>query len=232
MNILLAEDYRELQQAMAESLQRLHHRVLRLGAAEEVDETLARYRADMALIDLNLPREDGLSLVRRLRHAHPEMGIIVISARDTTLARVSGYQSGADLYLTKPVVNEELFAAIDAVARRLPRQAARPAAAEDSAGTQDVVLDSGTLEIRGPQGRVRLTTTEYALLSALARSGERTLEIAQIYRILGREPGKKTALEALVYRVRRKLALAGAGENCIRAHRLQGYQLLRSIQLC
>ena len=221
MNILLVEDYRDLQQALTESLQRLQHQVVSLGAAEEVDAALAEQPADVALVDLNLPKEDGLSLIKRLRHTHPDMGIIVISGRDSTLARVSGYQSGADLYLTKPVVNEELFAAIGAVGRRLKRRADAPAVAEPPG----VQLDTTRMEVVGPDARIRLTTTEYTLLAALARNGSRPLETARIYQLLGREPGQKSALEALVYRVRRKLAQAGAGSHSIRAHRMQGYQL-------
>ncbi len=83
MNILLVEDYQDLLHAIAESLQRLDHRVTGLRTAEEVDAVLAHQRTDLALVDLNLPREDGLSLIKRLRQAHPEMGIIIISARNT-----------------------------------------------------------------------------------------------------------------------------------------------------
>ena len=67
MNILLVEDYQDLQQAMAETLKRLRHEVVGLEAAEGVDAALAQCRADLALIDLNLPKEDGLSLIKRLR---------------------------------------------------------------------------------------------------------------------------------------------------------------------
>ncbi len=227
MNILLVEDYQDLLHAIAESLQRLDHRVTGLRTAEEVDAVLAHQRTDLALVDLNLPREDGLSLIKRLRQAHPEMGIIIISARNTTLDRVNGYQSGADIYLTKPVANEELVAAINGLARRLRPSTRLDGLVED----RTVHLNSDTLELSGPQGSARLTTTEFTLLSGLARANERTLETPQIYQLLGRSEGKKSALEALIYRVRRKLAETGAGDNCIRAHRLKGYQLFCSVRL-
>ncbi len=227
MNILLVEDYQDLLHAIAESLERLEHRVTGLRTAEEVDAVLARQRTDLALVDLNLPREDGLSLIKRLRQAHPEMGIIVISARNTTLDRVNGYQSGADIYLTKPVANEELVAAIDGLTRRLKPSPRLNGLRED----RTIDLNSHTLELNGPQGSARLTTTEFTLLSGLAQANEGRLETPQIYQLLGRSEGKKSALEALIYRVRRKLAEAGAGENCIRAHRLKGYQLFCSVRL-
>lgn len=228
MNILLVEDYLDLQQAMSTSLKRLNHQVIGLAAAEEVDLALAEHSADLALIDLNLPGEDGLSLIKRMRHARPEMGIIIISARNTTLDRVNGYQSGADLYLAKPVANEELMAAISGLARRLESQ---PQTASSGHEAASIELDSSALTIKGPQGSARLTTTEFALLAGLARAKDRTLETEQIYQMLGRGEGKKSALEALVYRVRRKMAEAGAGDNSIRSHRLKGYQLFCPVRI-
>ena len=230
MNILLVEDYRDLQLAMAESLKRLNHHVVSLSTAEEVDTALAEQMVDLALVDLNLPGEDGLSLIKRLRHSHPEMGIVIISARNSTLERVSGYQSGADLYLTKPVANEELFAAITALARRLHLHPTS-ASSKDDFDARSIELDSNLLKVRGPQGSARLTTTEFALLAGLAKARDRTLETQFIYHMLGRGDGKKSALEALVYRVRRKMAEAGAGENSIRSHRLKGYQLLCPVRI-
>ena len=227
MNILLVEDYVDLQQVLRESLQRPGHAVTALGSAEEVDATLATQRGHLALIDLNLPGEDGLSLVRRLRQAYPEMGIVVISARNTTLDRVNGYQSGADLYLNKPIVHEELYSAIAAVARRLTLPA-QPLVLPDE---RQIELDSSSLEVRGPQGSARLTTTEYALLAGLSRAKDRILDTPLIYQMLGRTEGRKSALEALVYRVRRKMAQAGAGDNAIRAHRLKGYQLFCPVRI-
>ena len=228
MNILLVEDYQDLQQAMAETLKRLNHEVVGLDAAEGVDAALAERQADLALVDLNLPKEDGLSLIKRLRHAFPDMGIIAFSARNSTLDRISGYESGADIYLTKPVVNEELVAAVQAVGRRVAQRSPSTSVTRDE---RAVELDSQTLELRGPQGSTRLTTTEFTLLTGLARAIDRTLTTAAIYDLLGRNEGKKSALEALVYRVRRKLASIGAGENCIRAHRLKGYQLLCPVRM-
>ncbi len=228
MNILLVEDYQELQLAMTETLKRQNHQVVGLAAAEDVDAAVVAQVPDLALIDLALPKEDGLSLIKRMRHAHPVMGIIVISARNSTMDRVSGYQSGADIYLAKPVANEELVAAINVLARRLDMQPKQEPLAPDA---RAIELNSSTLQVSGPQGTARLTTTEYALLAGLARARDRTLETQHIYQMLGRGDGKKSALEALVYRVRRKMAEAGAGDNSIRSHRLKGYQLFCTVRI-
>lgn len=228
MNILLVEDYQDLQLAMTETLRRQSHQVVGLAAAEEVDAAVTAQIPDLALIDLNLPKEDGLSLIKRMRHAHPMMGIIAISARNSTMDRVGGYQSGADIYLAKPVANEELVAAVNVVARRLDLQ---PKQELPATQTSAIELNSSTLQVNGPLGSARLTTTEFALLAGLAKARDRTLETQHIYQMLGRGDGKKSALEALVYRVRRKMAEAGAGENSIRSHRLKGYQLFCPVRI-
>ena len=76
MNILLVEDYQELQLAMTETLKRQNHQVVSLAAAEDVDAAVVTQVPDLALIDLTLPKEDGLSLIKRMRHAHPVLGVI------------------------------------------------------------------------------------------------------------------------------------------------------------
>lgn len=227
MNILLVEDYPALRQSLQRSLERASHAVMALGSAEEVDQALAEAHFDLALIDLGLPGEDGLSLIKRLRPMYPDMGIIVMSARHATLDRVNGYQGGADLYLTKPLIEEELFAAMAAVSRRLGTEV-QPLGSE---ATPLLEIDRRSLEVRGPEGSARLTTTEFTLLVALNQARDRILETAQIYEMLGRPEGRKSALEALVYRVRRKLGQAGAGDNAIRAHRLKGYQLFCPLRI-
>lgn len=227
MDVLLVEDYADLRQALQESLQRLHHRVIALDCAEEVDAALAQTAVELGIVDLNLPGEDGLSLVKRLRQAYPDIGLIVISARNTTLDRVNSYHGGADLYLSKPVIQEELHAAIMALDRRM-RRSAPPEAMPRVGGIE---LDSQSLEVRGPMGSARLTTTEFALLAGLDQAKGHVLEMPAIYQMLGSNEGRKSALEALVYRVRRKMRQAGAGANVIRAHRLKGYQLVCPVRI-
>lgn len=186
MHILLVEDYQDLQLAMSETLKRQSHQVVGLTAAEEVDAAVAAQMPDLALIDLNLPKEDGLSLIKRMRHAHPVLGIIVISARNTTMDRVNGYQSGADIYLAKPVANEELVAAINVVARRLDMQ---PKPETAALKTSAIELNSSTLQVKGPLASARLTTTEFALLAGLIKAMDHTLETQVIYHMLGRGDG-------------------------------------------
>ncbi len=227
MHLLLVEDDAALRQALQRALQAMGHGVTAVGTAEEVDAALARDPIELALIDLGLPGEDGLSLIQRLRQADPGLGLIVISARGSPPDRISGYEGGADLYLSKPLLQEELAAAITALSRRL----ATPAPAGRSAQAPGIELDRRSLEVRGPQGSARLTTTEFTLLAGLNQAQGQVLEIPAIYRMLGREPGQKSALEALVYRVRRKMGQAGAGENAIRAHRLKGYQLFCPVRI-
>ena len=228
MNILIVEDYIELQQAWAQGLNRRGHTAVGVSQAEEVDAKLSGFAAQIVIVDLNLPGEDGLSLSRRLRHAHPDLGIIIASARNSTLDRISGFQTGADNYLIKPIALEELYAVVESLARRL--QGLRSSSA-DASTPSCIELDSSTLQVRGPGGTQKLTTSEYALLSGLTQAKDRAMPPHEIYQLLGRQSGKKSALEAMVYRVRRKLAGAGAGEHSIRAHRLKGYQVFCQLRI-
>ena len=134
-----------------------------LSCAEELQDLARGAQADVFLIDINLPGEDGLGLARRIRQVQPLVGIIIISARTDLSDKVVGYDSGADWYLSKPVHFEELAAALKSFARR--RQAQR---ADDTppAGT----LRLQQLELQGPAGCVVLTMSERSLLTAFARA--------------------------------------------------------------
>ncbi|MCK6410769.1 MAG: response regulator, partial [Thauera sp.] len=84
-----------------------------------LDDWLASQRRppDMTVLDLNLPGEGGLEVARRLRATYPAMGIVMLTGRKETADRISGYASGADVYLTKPVSGEELLAVLERQAR-------------------------------------------------------------------------------------------------------------------
>ena len=74
-----------------------------MPSAEEINDVAGGFSPDIYVIDLNLPEEDGLSLTKRLRKLHPSVGIVITTARAQIGEKVLGYESGADLYLTKPI---------------------------------------------------------------------------------------------------------------------------------
>jgi len=118
LSIVLVEDNDDLRDLTADALRAEGHRVTALACAEELEDRARGVAADLFLIDLNLPGEDGFSLSRRIRKAQPLVGIVIVSARSDLQGKVDGYECGADWYLPKPVPIEELLAAISSFARR------------------------------------------------------------------------------------------------------------------
>ncbi len=126
LNIVVVEDNDDLREAIVEVLSALGHRVLGLTCAEELGDEGAQAVIDLLVVDLNLPGEDGVSLTRRLRQIQPGLRILMMTARDTVRDKVSGYEAGADMYLTKPVSIEELTAAVQSLEQGLNATPAPP----------------------------------------------------------------------------------------------------------
>lgn len=174
---------------------------------------------DIAILDVNLPDESGLSLAKRMRVVQPEMGIIILSARSSADDRTAGYAHGADIYLTKPASLNELDEAVMALARRL-----RPET--KAQGGLELTLQAASLSLTCQGHPIAVTKNEATLLAAWAGAPQNTLEHWQIAEALGMEDGiKKPLIELHVSRLRKKLPTAAGVLTPIRAIRGQGYQL-------
>ncbi|MGZ8223388.1 MAG: response regulator transcription factor, partial [Methylobacter sp.] len=205
-------DHDALREVTVAALCNMNHNAVGVDCAEALYDEIGAFP-----IDLNLPGEDGISLARRLRSAQPDVGIIMVTARSQISEKLSGYDSGADLYLTKPTSVEELGAAVGALARRIKRRE------QEQSG---FVLNSAGLFLQGPQSGVGLSAHEAAMLSALARAPGHRLESWQLIELSGKEEDiNKHALEVQIVRLRKKLVQAGAAGQPIKAVRGQGYQL-------
>jgi DNA-binding response OmpR family regulator len=219
LKILVVEDNDALRAATLAFLQRHGHYVRGVSSAEEVNDVEGGFLPDLYVIDLMLPAEDGLGLTRRLRAAHPGVGIIVTTALSRIGDRVLGYRSGADLYLTKPVDPEELIASLESLAHRL-RSA--PGAANA------LTLKASSMRLSGPGGEVPLSAGETTVLSAFARAPGRSLERWQLAEVIGGEgqnlPSTGT-LEMRITRLRKKLTSIGAEPPGIKAIHKVGYTL-------
>jgi DNA-binding response OmpR family regulator len=226
LSIVLVEDNDDLRELTADALRAEGHRVAALSCAEELEDHAAGASADVFLIDLNLPGEDGFSLSRRIRQAHPLVGIIIISARSDLEDKIVGYDSGADWYLPKPVPFGELAAALKSFARR--RQSQQVESVTPAGG-----LRLQQRELHGPSGSVRLTPAEETLLTAFARAPSGRLENWQLLELQGLDSAdaSKTGLEVRITRLRKKLALAGAEGQCLESIRSIGYQLHIPVQV-
>jgi len=119
VKIIVVEDHEALREVTVSALQDMGHKVRGIACAETLNQELQTDCPHVLILDLNLPGEDGISLARRVRKVHPEIGIIMVTARNQLGDKLTGYDSGADIYLTKPTSIEELSAAIQALSRRL-----------------------------------------------------------------------------------------------------------------
>jgi len=221
LNIVVVEDHNRLRNVTVQVLTDVGHHALGLSCAEEVEDALGSFVPDLFVIDIGLPGEDGLSLCSRLRASHPNIGIIMATARSDLHDKVQGYASGADIYLPKPVDVAELLAAVSALARRL-----KSVSVADADTT--LTLHEQTLTLMGPTHNVSLTQHEALLLAALARAPRQTLEHWQVAHNLGHagdEESSKSSVEVRVARLRKKLALASGNAQTLKAIRLQGYKL-------
>jgi DNA-binding response OmpR family regulator len=227
LNILVIEDHDSLRNVIVSILNAQGHQTVGLASAEAVDDEAGGLAADLYLIDLNLPGEDGISLTQRIRRAHDQAGIIMVTARGQLQDKIDGYASGADIYLTKPVDTEELLAAIAALTRRIkPKSPALPELV--------LQLDTQRLLVTGPIEAVHITDADAKLLSALSKAAGLRLEFWQLNEALGQTPNNrnKASLEVRMTRLRKKLAQAGGADTALKAIRGHGYQLCVPLHLC
>lgn len=222
LNIAVVEDHEALRIITCEALQTRGHRVTGVESAECLQEVLGNQALELVVVDVNLPGEDGVSLARRLKQSHPDLGVIVVSARKRLDDKLDAYECGADLYLTKPIAVEELCAAAGALGKRLQRSThPRPSGFK---------LDLKQMRLHGPTGETPLTSQDATLLAALVRAPGHRLETWQLLEQLGwLDTACKMALEVPVSRLRRKLSRVGATDNPLIAIRKQGYQLSCSV---
>jgi DNA-binding response OmpR family regulator len=225
IRILVVEDHEALLEVTVETLSAQGHDVEGISSAEALDELPAHFVADIAVLDLNLPGEDGLSLAQRLRHLQPRLGIIMVTARHTLEHKLAGYENGADIYLTKPTAPEELCATVRALAQRQRL--------DTTAQRAPFLLDTSTKRLSTPQGDVTLRGSETDLLYAFVLAPQHTLATWQALEKLNKpiDDQGKAQLEVLVSRLRGKLVAHGAPPLPIRAVRGVGYRLCMPLRV-
>jgi DNA-binding response OmpR family regulator len=229
LNIIVVEDHDDLRDSLVELLQDKGHHTIGLSCAEDMDDKVGKVSIDLLIVDLNLPGEDGYSLTRRFRAAQPKAGIIMVTARHKLADKVQGYDSGADIYLPKPVDPEELLAAVNAVARKLPSQQGHTADEAQAALT----LHALGMKLEGPLGVEKLNDNEVVIVSALARAPGQRLEAWQLLQTLGQsmDDSSKSSLEVRIVRLRKKMVQVGAEKGCISNVRNVGYQLCTPVAI-
>lgn len=223
MRILVVDDDRAVRESLRRSLSFNGYSV---GLAQDGVEALAeihRDRPDALVLDVMMPRLDGLEVCRQLRSVGDDLPILVLTARDSVSERVSGLDAGADDYLPKPFALEELLARLRALLRRTTIDEQLESA---PLSFLDLTLDPVTREVHRGQRSISLTRTEFALLEMLITNPRRVLTRSRILEeVWGFDfPTSGNALEVYVGYLRRKTEAEGE-QRLIHTVRGVGYVL-------
>jgi DNA-binding response OmpR family regulator len=218
-NIIIVEDNSELRLGLEDHLEQDGFRVSALEDGEKLSSVINEEAPDAILIDLNLPNEDGIEIIKRVKRAYPSLGVVVLTARVRSLDRKLAYEAGADVFLTKPAGVDEVSTVLKSLCRRVapPMQ------------NKDWVLDLRGHRIVPPGGHaIDLTGRECLLLHELALSAH-LLTFHRLFEVMGdeevTEQVNKIRVEQLVSRVRQKLAPTLGGGASIKVLRSKGYRL-------
>ena len=228
MRILVVDDDRAVRESLRRSLAFNGYQVDLAVDGKDALEAVQQRRPDAMVLDVMMPRLDGLEVCRRMRAAGDELPILVLTARDAVSDRVAGLDAGADDYLPKPFALEELLARLRALLRR---RTVDDAAARRRTVLQfaDLSLNPDTREVRRGERSISLTRTEFSLLELLLSNPRRVLTRAQILeQVWGYDfPTTGNALEVYVGYLRRKTEADGE-PRLIHTVRGVGYVLRES----
>ena len=217
--VLVVEDDEEIAQVLQRSLRLEGYEVRIAGDGEAALDQSVAFNPDLVILDLGLPKLDGIEVARRLRSAD-DVPILMLTARDALEARVEGLDSGADDYLVKPFERQELLARLRALLRR------RPPRGSASLVVADLALNPDTHEVARGDREIELTQREFELLEYLMRN-ERIVVPRQrlLEEVWGYDPFATTnTIEVFVSNLRRKLE-AGGEERLLHTVRGAGYVL-------
>ena len=222
LRIIIVEDEQELQQLLVTVLSRFGHDVRGVGDGISLDRALADYPADIVVLDLNLPGEDGVDIAQRLRQKH-QCGIIMTTSRSMVDERVKGFDSGADIYFVKPINPVELNAALLNLKRRL-----------DPATVPAWYFDLKLSVMRTPNNAtISLTSHECIVMKLLFAVPGNIVPRTEVFAALGHPDDEYSykRLDVLLSRLRSKIrTIDPEAELPVRARRGMGYAFLGNLQ--
>ena len=175
MHILVVDDDRAVRESLARSLQYSGYEVDSVADGVEALAHLSGSHPDAVIMDVMMPRLDGLEATRMLRSNGNDVPLLILTARDAVDDRVDGLDAGADDYMVKPFALDELLARLRALTRR-SRPEPDPEEAPEQLSFADLTLDPGSREVTRGNRRISLTRTEFALLTVFLQNPEKVLE--------------------------------------------------------
>lgn len=225
MRILIVEDDETVAAGLMEGLTAAGFTVDHAPTAETAEAALSHTAYDLAIVDIGLPRMDGLELIRRLRRRNVAVPVLVLTARDAMEDRVAGLDLGADDYMTKPFRPRELVARVRAVLRR---------AGDDKPDGKvlkaaDIVLDRDGRTVKVADQFIDLTPSEFDILAALMSSPGRVFSRLDLLDIIQgvRYEGYERTIDTHIKNLRGKIEGDPRNPNYIETVYGVGYRFKR-----
>lgn len=206
MRILVVDDEPALRQSLARSLRFEGYTVMTAADGADALVQLPDARPDAMVVDIMMPRVDGVELCQRLRRDGDLTPILMLTARDAVRDRVRGLDAGADDYLVKPFAHEELLARLRAMLRRYGESTDQPPLV-----VGDLRLDAQSWQVTRRDRRLTLTRTEFGLLEILMAHPKQVLTRAQLYEAVwgANLDGSTNSLDVYIGYLRKKLEADG-----------------------
>ena len=219
MRLLLAEDERSLSRALVTILEKNNYTVDAVYNGEDALEYLQTGSYDAAILDIMMPKMDGITVLKRLRAQENSVPIIMLTAKAEIDDKVLGLDSGANDYLTKPFDTKELLARIRAMTRSQK-------AADSKLAFGNVTLDRATFEISSPAGSFRLANKEFQMMEILMSNPQQLVSTERFMeKIWGYDSDTEiNVVWVYISYLRKKLVALGADIQ-IKATRNAGYSL-------
>jgi two-component system phosphate regulon response regulator OmpR len=224
-HIVVVDDEPDLRDMVREYLLKQGYAVSEADGGEALWALLAERAVDLAILDINMPGEDGLSIARELRKRGP-VGIIMLTANSDTIDRVVGLEVGADDYITKPFDLRELLARVRSVLRRASTPEAPPATMGREVRFGRCTLNLDTRRLYAADGReTPITAMEFDLLRVFAENPGRVLSRDRILDLAHSRDmdGFDRSVDSRVVRIRRKVEEDPALPQVIKTVRGAGY---------
>jgi two-component system response regulator MprA len=210
-HILVVDDDRAVRESLRRSLEFNGYDVSLANDGAEALASIGRQAPDALVIDVMMPRLDGIETTRALRSAGNDLPILVLTARDSVGDRVEGLDAGADDYLSKPFALDELLARLRALLRRVTAPDGADGFADEVLSFSDLTLNLATREVRRGDRAIELTRTEFTLLEMFLQRPRRVLDRSFILEeVWGYDfPTTANSLEVYVGYLRRKTEAEG-----------------------
>lgn len=224
LSVVLVEDHQLIREELAILLQDQGWDVAEADSGEQLNELLLTRLFHIAVLDVNLPYEDGFQIAKRLRSSHPSMGLVLLTGRTRPSDRATGYAAGADVYLSKPTNPDELIRAMQNLYGRL-----------QPPDVERLFLHRGGQLLRTHDARsCRVTQQEARLIELLTLQPDQQADAEMLAHAISSNPDEPIARESLsvvISRLRTKTEPLVGEAGLVAAIRGYGYKLLRGVVL-